>query len=84
MKGKNMLLIWTEFYGSVCDCSSTQYLTILPQLISVSHCPVLQEILLVFVQQKISNNMPTFYKSSSNFLNSGQGYHVIAAESAKC
>ena len=49
-KGKNTLPIWTEFYGSLCDCSSTRYLTILPRLISVSRCQVLQEILLVFVQ----------------------------------
>ena len=63
-KGKNMLPIWTEFYGSLCDCSSTRYLTILPRLISVSRCQVLQEILLVFVQQNFLNNMPTFYESA--------------------
>ena len=63
-KGKNMLPIWTEFYGSLCDCSLTRYLTILPRLISVSCCQVLQEILLVFVQQNFLNNMPTFYESA--------------------
>ena len=89
-KGKNTLPIWTEFYSSVCDCSSTQYLTILPRLISVSRCQVLQEILLVFVQQNFLNNMPTFYESAfftwhlSKFSNSVPGCHVIALKSAKC
>ena len=92
--GKNTSPIWTEFYGSLCDCSSSM---VSYHIVSslISKFPVVKSALGNFIGAFVQQNflkqhayilwVSIFYVTSFQiFKLQCHGCHVIALKSAKC